>query len=836
MKNFFFLTGILISVAFLQAQTPDNWNLDTGIETFQENTIVFGGLASCGVIVKSDQQQNCDLINTSAIEVNEGIDFYFSFQAITSQHVRVSALLDWEGAAMTLTGVYVGPGTNEWTKYEFSGSVPAGATAVNIMLRFYDVIGFSAPETQYIDDVQFESPIGEVLPLANGNFEDWQTTKPEPSSYPTEFATFVNGLDAVLSWFDAGGETMPDAYLILISTRNDIANPVDSIYVADDLNLADSLGAANVVFGAQTFTFSGLQPLADYYFKIFPYTNAGTNINFKTDGTVPATFSQTSYVVTILNENFDENWDGWEVLNITGDQEWDRNNNWGMNQTACANINGFENGNPYQNEDWLISPAINLENYYNNWVAFYLAVGLPSSLPQLTAKISADYDGGGNPATATWDDLNLVLPEGNPDFVWTYSGNIDITDYTGNTVNIAFVYESNTNHASIWWVDNILITGESIYLPEPTNYPSFFAATPGEHDITLTWNDATGMIVPAGYLVKASNQNNIIYPQDGIPETDDLNLNDGEGTVNVPFGVKSFTFTGPQTSTTYYFTIFPFINTGENIDFKTGDLPPLVSATTFAPPIEEIFLSTFDLSWENWQQVNISGDQGWNRDNTVGIGATSCALISGNVGTISENEDWLISPAINLTNFTNEKLSFFSASESLETDLQVKISTDYDGSENPGSFTWNDISDQVLWPEADSLMNWGYSGEIDIADFGADTLFVAFVYNYFGSEPASCKIDNFLIVGENHTGIGEYNCEDVVNIFPNPANGVFTINMEKPYTQVEVYSTTGIYLLTKPISENLIRIDLSQLPDGFYLLKFTNEKSGLFFTKKIEIN
>jgi hypothetical protein len=168
--------------------------------------------------------------------------------------------------------------------------------------------------------------------------------------------------------------------------------------------------------------------------------------------------------------------------------------------------------------------------------------------------------------------------------------------------------------------------------------------------------------------------------------------------------------------------------------------------------------------------------------------------------------------------------------------LKVKISTDYDGSENPGSFIWNEISDQALWPEADSLMNWGYSGQIDIADFGADTLFVAFVFNYFGSEPASCKIDNILIVGENQTGIDENNCEDGVIVFPNPANGVFTINMEKPYIQVEVYSTTGIYLLTKPISENQLQIDLSQLPVGFYFLKFANEKSGLFFTKKIEIN
>ena len=37
----------------------------------------------------------------------------------------------------------------------------------------------------------------------------------------------------------------------------------------------------------QTATFSNLNSSTTYYFKIFPYTNSGTYINYKTDGTIP---------------------------------------------------------------------------------------------------------------------------------------------------------------------------------------------------------------------------------------------------------------------------------------------------------------------------------------------------------------------------------------------------------------------------------------------------------------------------------------------------------------------------------------------------------------------
>jgi hypothetical protein len=110
--------------------------------------------------------------------------------------------------------------------------------------------------------------------------------KPEPSNHCTNF-TAANGTDPktqiTLSWTDATGSIIPDGYLIKAATGDysNIANPVDGTAETDGTLVK------NIAAGVQTATFSNLNSSTTYYFKIFPYTNSGTNINYKTDGTVP---------------------------------------------------------------------------------------------------------------------------------------------------------------------------------------------------------------------------------------------------------------------------------------------------------------------------------------------------------------------------------------------------------------------------------------------------------------------------------------------------------------------------------------------------------------------
>jgi endonuclease I len=112
--------------------------------------------------------------------------------------------------------------------------------------------------------------------------------KGEPSNHPTGFSATATGTNISLSWTDAIGDTLPDTYLIKVSDVgfSAISDAVDGTSVADDNDLSDGSGAANVNFGAQAYTFTGLDPTTSYYFKIFSSTNNGADINYKTDGTI----------------------------------------------------------------------------------------------------------------------------------------------------------------------------------------------------------------------------------------------------------------------------------------------------------------------------------------------------------------------------------------------------------------------------------------------------------------------------------------------------------------------------------------------------------------------
>ena len=107
MKKFTILIALILTFGAVNAQLPDDWSDDSGIDLFQESTEVHGGSYSCGVIVNTGTQANCDLTNEVEIEVADGDDFQVSFWANTSEHVRVTAVLVWVGASTQYSGQYV---------------------------------------------------------------------------------------------------------------------------------------------------------------------------------------------------------------------------------------------------------------------------------------------------------------------------------------------------------------------------------------------------------------------------------------------------------------------------------------------------------------------------------------------------------------------------------------------------------------------------------------------------------------------------------------------------------------------------------------------------------
>ncbi len=107
---------------------------------------------------------------------------------------------------------------------------------------------------------------------------------PEPTNHATNFLAGTPAATTIpLTWTDATGGTVPTGYLVKASLTgfNDITAPTDFVPEADGQLVK------NVAAGVQTVTFTNLLPNQDFYFKIFPYTNSGAYIDYKTDGIVP---------------------------------------------------------------------------------------------------------------------------------------------------------------------------------------------------------------------------------------------------------------------------------------------------------------------------------------------------------------------------------------------------------------------------------------------------------------------------------------------------------------------------------------------------------------------
>jgi hypothetical protein len=131
------------------------------------------------------------------------------------------------------------------------------------------------------------------------------TIKPEPSNHATGFgAATVTHRTIILDWNDASGGIIPDGYLVRGSTNgyDAIPTPTDTVNVPNSTNWPT--GYANkIVQGVQADELRGLAAQRTYYFKLFPYANQFSLINFKTDGSVPQ-FSVTTGVAPL--EDFED--------------------------------------------------------------------------------------------------------------------------------------------------------------------------------------------------------------------------------------------------------------------------------------------------------------------------------------------------------------------------------------------------------------------------------------------------------------------------------------------------------------------------------------------------
>lgn len=157
--------------------------------------------------------------------------------------------------------------------------------------------------------------------------------------------------------------------------------------------------------------------------------------------------------VGFFEENFTSSLGSFTAFNILGDQQW----GWANYDGGCAVMNGFASGSPHANEDWLVSPAIDLTGRTDVYLQIREAINYITSHNDMKVLVSADYQGGNPTQSGTWTEMTgFNRPQGNS---WAFvdSGNISLAAFEGQTIRVAFKYNSTANGAATWEVSKVKV-------------------------------------------------------------------------------------------------------------------------------------------------------------------------------------------------------------------------------------------------------------------------------------------------------------------------------------------------------------------------------------------
>lgn len=314
--------------------------------------------------------------------------------------------------------------------------------------------------------------------------------------------------------------------------------------------------------------------------------------------------------------------------------------------------------------------------------------------------------------------------------------------------------------------------------------------------VEISWNASTDNVGVIDYLIYSNN----IYVQNSL--------------------TTSTTINGLTQNTAYDITI-KARDAEANISLSSAAL----SVITLEGPI--ILLSE---NFENCADINFTiyseaSNKDWVCETQFGHNNSGSLGING----YQQNEyskDWLIaSDPIDFDKSESEKLSFYSDAAYGNTVLELVYSTDYDGSSNPGNFTWTPVPNVSIPAHS----NGGGTEEsfsfdnIDISSING-LVYIAFKY-YAGVSPTRWTVDNFEITAESLILAAEDFQKDalVIKAYPNPNSGSFMISTPSINNEaiVELYNVQSQLISSSAyqLRNGNIEMNMNAVPAGIYFLK-----------------
>lgn len=172
---------------------------------------------------------------------------------------------------------------------------------------------------------------------------------------------------------------------------------------------------------------------------------------------------------------------------------------------------------------------------------------------------------------------------------------------------------------------------------------------------------------------------------------------------------------------------------------------------------------------------------------------------------------------------------------------------------NPENITLGQVSNnavELIWIDGGGETSWnvqyGEQGFNPLTETGTiiNNIFVNNYYvtgldqseNYDFYIQSNCSNNSSSWIGPLNattTGIYEHRRDENFNVFPNPNNGIFSINTTSNFDKIEIFNLVGQKIFTFN-NEDLNYINLSKEPTGIYFVKVSFENS--IITKRIIYN
>ncbi len=458
----------------------------------------------------------------------------------------------------------------------------------------------------------------------------------------------------------------------------------------------------------------------------------------------------------IYSADFSKDLGMFDAVSVDGDQKWEYSAAYScMVMTGYVDSNGDGVKENNANEDWLISPEIDLKALTAAKVTFEHAGNYFATIENSTTLwISEDYKDG-LPSTGIWTQLTITKDITNSDFTFV-TPEISLTKYVGKKVRIAFKYNSTTAKAGTWEVKNFSVkSGEAKVEPvedngKGTEVSPFNVKGAISNQSSGKW--VTGIIV--GYI-PAGTQAYFIFGADTCTQATNLLLADSS---NIPYHSKALPVQLPSGAVRNGLNLKDHKNLiGKKVKMY-GDLasyfgvPGLKTVSYFEledgtkggnkpfDPSTAIYYETFATGLGSFSAQNVSGSEVWVYNSTY-----KCAYMTGFVSNQNRaNEDWLISPQIDLTGKVSPALSFDHVVRYAGVpadEATVWVSENYT-SGLPSTATWTKLPTAFT-----NAASWDFynSGDISLSAYANKKIRIAIKYVSTATKAGTWEMKNFIV-------------------------------------------------------------------------------------------